>query len=232
MAATITISELQTMIVVAQMMKLKGYEIISKASYNGASNSSEAGDYYAQIPGEINGAGFDLVAKNKLGTITGVEVKPVLDYSNFARALGQCLVYMGERPEVSNAFIYANTCNNNRELFESIINKWKLPVEIHTIFANDTFVQNPSEPVIEEPPEIDFSILHGKPHSDISRLKLFIEVFNGLSGIDRNDVEEQNLINELVKTGKFLKEETKDYIKKAMMNGQIYERRSGFYSRA
>jgi hypothetical protein len=213
-------------------MKLKGYEIISKASYNGSDRSSEAGDFYAQIPGEISGAGFDLVGKNKLGTVTGVEVKPTLDYSNFARALGQCLVYMGERPEISNAIIYANTCNNNRELFESVINKWKLPVEIHTIFPNDDFVKSEPEPIQEDIPEIDLGVLHGKPHSEISRLKLFMEVFNGLSGIDRNDVEEQYLINELVKTGKFLKEETQDYIKKAMGNGQIYERRSGFYSRA
>jgi replicative DNA helicase Mcm len=57
-------------------------------------------------------------------------------------------------------------------------------------------------------------------------------VFNGLSGEDRNDVEEKNFINELVKTGKFTEDEANEYIRKAMQNGQIYERRAGFYAKA
>ena len=80
--------------------------------------------------------------------------------------------------------------------------------------------------------KVDLGVLHGKPHSEISKLKLFMEVFNGISGQDKNDVEEKNFINELVKTGKFSEDEAKTYIKKAMQNGQIYERRSGFYALA
>jgi replicative DNA helicase Mcm len=80
--------------------------------------------------------------------------------------------------------------------------------------------------------KVDLGVLHGKPHSEISKLKLFMEVFNGISGQDKNDVEEKNFINELVKTGKFSEDEAKTYIKKAMQNGQIYERRSGFYAKA
>jgi replicative DNA helicase Mcm len=80
--------------------------------------------------------------------------------------------------------------------------------------------------------KVDLGVLHGKPHSEISKLKLFMEVFNGISGQDKNDVEEKNFINELVKTGKFSEDEARTYIKKAMQNGQIYERRSGFYAKA
>ena len=80
--------------------------------------------------------------------------------------------------------------------------------------------------------KVDLGVLHGKPHSEISKLKLFMEVFNGISGQDKNDVEEKNFINELVKTGKFPEDEARTYIKKAMQNGQIYERRSGFYAKA
>jgi replicative DNA helicase Mcm len=80
--------------------------------------------------------------------------------------------------------------------------------------------------------KVDLGVLHGKPHSEISKLKLFMEIFNALSGQDKNDVEEKNFINELIKTGKFSEEEAKIYIKKAMQNGQIYERRSGFYAKA
>jgi len=80
--------------------------------------------------------------------------------------------------------------------------------------------------------KVDLGVLHGKPHSEISKLKLFMELFSVLSGQDKNDVEEKNFINELIKTGKFSEEEAKIYIKKAMQNGQIYERRSGFYAKA
>jgi replicative DNA helicase Mcm len=80
--------------------------------------------------------------------------------------------------------------------------------------------------------KVDLGVLHGKPHSEISKLKLFMEIFNALSGPDKNDVEENNFINELIKTGKFSEEEAKTYIKKAMQNGQIYERKSGFYAKA
>jgi replicative DNA helicase Mcm len=80
--------------------------------------------------------------------------------------------------------------------------------------------------------KVDLGVLHGKPHSEISKLKLFMEVFNGISGQDKNVVEEKNFINELVKTGKFSEDEARTYIKKAMQNGQIYERRSGVYAKA
>jgi replicative DNA helicase Mcm len=79
---------------------------------------------------------------------------------------------------------------------------------------------------------VDLGVLHGKPQSEISKLKLFMEVFNGLSGQDKNDVEEKNFINELIQTGRFSEEDAKNFLNKAMQNGQIYERRSGFYAKA
>lgn len=80
--------------------------------------------------------------------------------------------------------------------------------------------------------KVDLGVLHGKPLSETSKLKTFTDVFNGLSGEDKNDVEEKNFIDELVKTGKFTEDEAKDFIRKAMQNGQIYERRAGFYAKA
>jgi len=80
--------------------------------------------------------------------------------------------------------------------------------------------------------KVDLGVLHGKPHSEVSKLKMFMEVFNALSGQDKNDVEEKNFINELIKSGKFTDDEAKVFIKKAMQNGQIYERKSGFYAKA
>jgi replicative DNA helicase Mcm len=80
--------------------------------------------------------------------------------------------------------------------------------------------------------KVDLGVLHGKPLSETSKLKTFTDVFNGLSGEDKNDVEEKNFIDELVKTGKFTEDEAKDFIRKAMQNGQVYERRAGFYAKA
>ena len=43
---------------------------------------------------------------------------------------------------------------------------------------------------------------------------------------------ENNFISELVKTGKFTEDDARIYIRKAMQNGQIYERKAGFYAKA
>ena len=80
--------------------------------------------------------------------------------------------------------------------------------------------------------KVDLGVLHGKPHSEVSKLKMFMEIFNALSGQDRNDVSENNFVSELVKTGKFTEDDARTYIRKAMQNGQIYERKSGFYAKA
>lgn len=80
--------------------------------------------------------------------------------------------------------------------------------------------------------KVDLGVLHGKPFSEISKLKLFMEIFSSLSGEDKNDVEENTFITELAKTGKFTEVDAKSFIKKAMNDGQIYERKPGFYSKA
>ncbi|HEY6535858.1 MAG TPA: minichromosome maintenance protein MCM [Candidatus Nitrosocosmicus sp.] len=80
--------------------------------------------------------------------------------------------------------------------------------------------------------KVDLGVLHGKPFSEISKLKLFMEIFSSLSGEDKNDVEENTFVIELEKTGKFTEPDAKIFIKKAMNDGQIYERRPGFYSKA
>lgn len=66
----------------------------------------------------------------------------------------------------------------------------------------------------------------------ISKLRIFIDAFNALSGEDKDDVEAQNLLYELVKTGEFTEKEAREYIHKAIQNGQIYERKTGFYAKA
>ena len=78
----------------------------------------------------------------------------------------------------------------------------------------------------------DFGVLYGKPQSVVSKEKTFMELFGGLTGAENNDVEDKVLIGELVKTGKFSDEEARKYIQKFNREGQIFERRPGFWAKA
>jgi replicative DNA helicase Mcm len=80
--------------------------------------------------------------------------------------------------------------------------------------------------------KMDLGTLYGKPQSEVSKQKLFMEVFNGISGPDNNEVEDKNLVAELVKTGRFTDEEARTQISKFNREGRIYERRPGFWAKA
>ncbi len=80
--------------------------------------------------------------------------------------------------------------------------------------------------------KVDLGVLHGMPSSERSKMQLFLDVFNALSGKDQNPVEEQALITELAKTGKFTEDEAREWIRKSNAQGIIYEVRQGFYKRA
>ena len=80
--------------------------------------------------------------------------------------------------------------------------------------------------------KMDVGVLYGKPQSEVSKQKLFMEVFNGLSGSDNNPVEDKNLVAELVKTGRFSEEEARTQINKFSREGRIYENKPGFWAKA
>ena len=80
---------------------------------------------------------------------------------------------------------------------------------------------------------MDVGVLYGKPQSETSKSKTFMDVFKGLSGNDNNDVEEKSLMDELVKSGKFSDDnDARKYFEKAKREGQVYERRPGFWAKA
>jgi replicative DNA helicase Mcm len=79
--------------------------------------------------------------------------------------------------------------------------------------------------------KVDLGVLHGKPQSEMSKTRLFLDVFNALSGSEKKAVEEKVLISELAKSGKFTDEEAKVFISKMSKEGMIYESQSGFYKR-
>jgi replicative DNA helicase Mcm len=78
----------------------------------------------------------------------------------------------------------------------------------------------------------DLGVLYGKPQSVVSKEKTFMEAFRGLTGPENNDVEEKALIDELMKDGRFTDEEARKYIQKFNREGQIFERRPGFWAKA
>jgi len=78
----------------------------------------------------------------------------------------------------------------------------------------------------------DLGVLYGKPQSVVSKEKTFMELFRGLTGAENNDVEDKVLVDELLKTGKFSDEEARKYIQKFNREGQIFERRPGFWAKA
>src|SRR5919197_217369 len=78
----------------------------------------------------------------------------------------------------------------------------------------------------------DMGVLYGKPQSVVSKEKTFMEAFRRLIGNENNDIDDKVLVDELVKTGKFSEEEAKKYIQKFNREGQIFERRPGFWAKA
>jgi replicative DNA helicase Mcm len=78
----------------------------------------------------------------------------------------------------------------------------------------------------------DLGVLYGKPQSVVSKEKTFMELFRGLTGAENNDVEDKALVDELIKTGKFSDEEARKYVQKFNREGQIFERRPGFWAKA
>lgn len=79
--------------------------------------------------------------------------------------------------------------------------------------------------------KVDLGVLHGMPVSKRSKILLFFDVFNLLSGPEKNPVGEKAVVDELIKTGKFTEDEAKGLIRQAKRDGTIYETQPGFYKR-
>ncbi|HSF27780.1 MAG TPA: minichromosome maintenance protein MCM [Nitrosopumilaceae archaeon] len=79
--------------------------------------------------------------------------------------------------------------------------------------------------------QVDLGVLQGKPHSEISKMQLFMDVMKSLEGDEKRPVEEKTFVKELVKTGKFTEEEARKYIKKLQRESAIYESKPGHYNR-
>src|SRR6476660_3693060 len=78
---------------------------------------------------------------------------------------------------------------------------------------------------------VDLGVLHGKPHSEVSKLQLFMDVMKSLEGDEKRPVEEKAFVKELIKTDKFTEDEARKYLKKLQRESAIYESKPGHYNR-
>jgi replicative DNA helicase Mcm len=79
--------------------------------------------------------------------------------------------------------------------------------------------------------KVDLGVLQGRPASERSILEKAMDVFRQLHGAEKKPVEAKAFVDELVKTGDFSAEEAKRVINTLYKLGQIYEIRSGYYSK-
>ena len=64
-------------------------------------------------------------------------------------------------------------------------------------------------------------VLYEKPYSKISNEDIK-DIFNKASE-GKKEVDERNVVNEFVKSGKFTEDQAHSYIRKAISNGTMYE---------
>ena len=79
--------------------------------------------------------------------------------------------------------------------------------------------------------KVDLGVLQGRPHSEVSKMQLFMDVMKSLEGDEKRPVEEKTFVKELIKTGKFTEDEARKYIKKLQRESAIYESKPGHYNR-
>ncbi len=79
--------------------------------------------------------------------------------------------------------------------------------------------------------KVDLGVLQGRPHSEVSKLQLFMDVLKSLEGDSKTPVEEKLFVKELTKTGKFTEEEAKNFVRRMLREASIYESKPGHYNR-
>jgi len=62
--------------------------------------------------------------------------------------------------------------------------------------------------------KVDLGVLQGRPRSEVSKMQLFMDVMQSLEGEHKTPVDEKQLVEELVKTGKYNDEEAKNFTQK------------------
>ncbi len=79
--------------------------------------------------------------------------------------------------------------------------------------------------------KVDLGVLQGRPHSEVSKMQLFMDVLKSLEGEPKMPVEEKKFMEELVKSEKFTEDEARTYLRRMLREASIYESKPGHYNR-
>ena len=79
--------------------------------------------------------------------------------------------------------------------------------------------------------KVDLGVLQGRPHSEVSKMQLFMDVLKSLEGEPKMPVEEKKFMDELVKSEKFTIDDARTYLRRMLREASIYESKPGHYNR-
>ena len=78
--------------------------------------------------------------------------------------------------------------------------------------------------------KVDLGVLHGMPKSEVSQMKLFQDIMQGLEEGTRNGAPQKEIIDEMVKSGKWDENSAKDFFQKMIRGNMVFECKPGRYS--
>ncbi len=79
--------------------------------------------------------------------------------------------------------------------------------------------------------KVDLGVLQGRPHSEVTKIQLFMNILQSLEGDHKMPVDERLFVKELVKSEKFTEEQAREYIRRIHKDGTIYESKPNHYNR-
>ncbi len=79
--------------------------------------------------------------------------------------------------------------------------------------------------------QVDVGVLQGRPRSEVSKMRIFMDVLAHLEGERKEPVEENVLVKEMEKTENFTADSARSLIGKMKREGVIYEPKSGYYNK-
>ena len=78
--------------------------------------------------------------------------------------------------------------------------------------------------------KVDLGVLHGMPKSEVSQMKLFQDIMQGLGEGTNKGIPQKEITDEMVKSGKWDEDSAKDFFQKMIRGNMVFECRPGCYS--
>jgi len=78
--------------------------------------------------------------------------------------------------------------------------------------------------------KVDLGVLQGKPKSEVSKVNLFQDIMKGLEEGTRKGVSQKEIIDEMVKSGKWDESSAKEFFNKMLRENMVFEASPGHYS--